>query len=88
MKAYFDLALVGEMAARRMGDPLASDTEVGPLARHDLREASVEVKEQSGGGRGTTEGIQRVDHGVRLVGPVGPRPVPLTPCGSRSRPAP
>jgi succinate-semialdehyde dehydrogenase/glutarate-semialdehyde dehydrogenase len=30
---------VREMAARRMGPPLARDTEVGPLARHDLRDA-------------------------------------------------
>jgi succinate-semialdehyde dehydrogenase/glutarate-semialdehyde dehydrogenase len=28
---------VAELAARRMGDPLARDTEIGPLARHDLR---------------------------------------------------
>src|SRR5262249_23948884 len=26
------------MASRRMGDPLARDTQIGPLARHDLRE--------------------------------------------------
>jgi succinate-semialdehyde dehydrogenase / glutarate-semialdehyde dehydrogenase len=30
---------VAEMAARRMGDPLAPDTDVGPQARHDLRDA-------------------------------------------------
>ena len=30
---------VGEMAARRMGDPLERDTQVGPQARHDLRDA-------------------------------------------------
>jgi succinate-semialdehyde dehydrogenase/glutarate-semialdehyde dehydrogenase len=29
---------VGEMSARRVGDPLARDTQVGPLARHDLRD--------------------------------------------------
>jgi succinate-semialdehyde dehydrogenase/glutarate-semialdehyde dehydrogenase len=29
---------VGEMSARRVGDPLAHDTQVGPLARHDLRD--------------------------------------------------
>jgi succinate-semialdehyde dehydrogenase / glutarate-semialdehyde dehydrogenase len=28
-----------ELGARRMGDPLARETEVGPQARHDLREA-------------------------------------------------
>ncbi len=27
-----------ELAARRMGDPLARDTQVGPQARHDLRD--------------------------------------------------
>jgi succinate-semialdehyde dehydrogenase / glutarate-semialdehyde dehydrogenase len=32
-------ALVGEMAARRMGPPLERETEVGPQARHDLRDA-------------------------------------------------
>src|SRR6266516_532593 len=30
---------VGEMRARKMGDPLARDTEVGPQARADLRDA-------------------------------------------------
>jgi succinate-semialdehyde dehydrogenase/glutarate-semialdehyde dehydrogenase len=29
---------VGEMSARRVGDPLAPDTQVGPLARRDLRD--------------------------------------------------
>ena len=28
-----------ELAARKMGDPLARDTQVGPQARHDLRDA-------------------------------------------------
>jgi succinate-semialdehyde dehydrogenase/glutarate-semialdehyde dehydrogenase len=32
-------ALVAEMAARRMGPPLERETEVGPQARHDLRDA-------------------------------------------------
>jgi succinate-semialdehyde dehydrogenase/glutarate-semialdehyde dehydrogenase len=38
---------VGEMAARRMGDPLARDTAVGPLARHDLRDALHRQVEES-----------------------------------------
>jgi succinate-semialdehyde dehydrogenase/glutarate-semialdehyde dehydrogenase len=35
-KAFLDL-FVGEMRSRRMGDPLARDTQVGPQARPDLR---------------------------------------------------
>jgi succinate-semialdehyde dehydrogenase / glutarate-semialdehyde dehydrogenase len=27
------------MSAARMGDPLSDDTEIGPLARHDLRDS-------------------------------------------------
>jgi succinate-semialdehyde dehydrogenase / glutarate-semialdehyde dehydrogenase len=37
----------GEMAARRMGDPLARDTQVGPQARHDLRDALHRQVEES-----------------------------------------
>ena len=30
---------VEQMRAARVGDPMSADTEVGPLARHDLRDA-------------------------------------------------
>jgi succinate-semialdehyde dehydrogenase / glutarate-semialdehyde dehydrogenase len=36
-----------ELAARRMGDPLARETQVGPQARHDLREALHRQVEES-----------------------------------------
>ena len=45
----------GEMRARKMGDPLARDTEVGPQARADLREALHRQLEES------------VKRGARLV---------------------
>src|SRR5213593_2264319 len=38
---------VAEMASRRVGDPLASDTQVGPLARADLRDALHRQVEES-----------------------------------------
>lgn len=38
---------VAEMAARPMGDPMARDTAVGPLARHDLRDALHRQVEES-----------------------------------------
>jgi len=38
---------VAEMASRRVGDPLDADTQVGPLARHDLREALHRQVEES-----------------------------------------
>ncbi len=34
----FERRLVERMQARRTGDPLSEDTDVGPLARHDLRD--------------------------------------------------
>src|SRR5947207_6112958 len=46
---------VGEMRARKMGDPLARDTEVGPQARADLRDALHRQVEES------------VTRGARLV---------------------
>jgi succinate-semialdehyde dehydrogenase/glutarate-semialdehyde dehydrogenase len=39
--------LVVEMASRRVGDPLERATEVGPLARHDLRDALHRQVEES-----------------------------------------
>ena len=39
VRREFELAFVARMAAARMGDPLREDTEIGPLARHDLRDA-------------------------------------------------
>jgi len=38
---------VAEMASRRVGDPLGADTQVGPLARHDLRAALHRQVEES-----------------------------------------
>jgi len=35
----FEALLVQKMQEHRMGDPLQEDTTIGPLARHDLREA-------------------------------------------------
>ncbi|MGH8607155.1 MAG: aldehyde dehydrogenase family protein, partial [Gammaproteobacteria bacterium] len=35
----FESKVVELMHAKRLGDPLQEDTEVGPLARHDLRDA-------------------------------------------------
>src|SRR5947207_3862944 len=46
---------VGEMQARKMGDPLARDTEVGPQARADLRDVLHRQVEES------------VTRGARLV---------------------
>ncbi len=38
VRAKFEEMLVQRMSAIRMGDPLKEDTELGPLARHDLRD--------------------------------------------------
>jgi succinate-semialdehyde dehydrogenase/glutarate-semialdehyde dehydrogenase len=38
---------VGEMASRRVGPPLERETEVGPLARHDLRDSLHRQVEES-----------------------------------------
>src|SRR5262249_29299491 len=38
---------VAERASRRVGDPLGADTQVGPLARHDLRAALHRQVEES-----------------------------------------
>ncbi len=38
-RAEFERALVAEMAKARMGDPLAEETTLGPMARHDLRDS-------------------------------------------------
>ena len=43
---FLDL-FVGEMRARKMGDPLAPETEVGPQARADLRDALHRQVEES-----------------------------------------
>ncbi len=39
VRREFEERLVERMRARRMGDPQAEDTELGPLARRDLRDA-------------------------------------------------
>jgi succinate-semialdehyde dehydrogenase/glutarate-semialdehyde dehydrogenase len=39
IRARFEQRFVARMAAVRMGDPLDPDTEIGPQARHDLRDA-------------------------------------------------
>jgi succinate-semialdehyde dehydrogenase/glutarate-semialdehyde dehydrogenase len=38
VRREFEKELVRNMAGYRMGDPLAGDVQLGPLARHDLRE--------------------------------------------------
>jgi len=43
----FLAAFVSEMAARRVGPPLERETEIGPLARHDLRETVHRQVEES-----------------------------------------
>jgi succinate-semialdehyde dehydrogenase / glutarate-semialdehyde dehydrogenase len=44
--AFLDI-FVAEMRSRRMGDPLDRDTQVGPQARHDLRESLHRQVEES-----------------------------------------
>ncbi len=39
VREQFEQLFVTHMQKRRMGDPLREETEVGPLARHDLRDA-------------------------------------------------
>jgi succinate-semialdehyde dehydrogenase/glutarate-semialdehyde dehydrogenase len=39
MRAAFEERFVKRMAAAKMGDPLKEDTEIGPQARHDLRDS-------------------------------------------------
>lgn len=39
IRQQFEARFVAQMRAARLGDPLAEDTTVGPLARHDLRDA-------------------------------------------------
>ncbi|WP_353644371.1 NAD-dependent succinate-semialdehyde dehydrogenase [Mesorhizobium sp. WSM2239] len=39
LRSRFEEAFVEEMRAAKMGDPLSEDTAVGPLARHNLRDA-------------------------------------------------
>jgi len=43
----FVARFTAELRARRMGDPLSRDTEVGPQARHDLRDALHRQVEES-----------------------------------------
>jgi succinate-semialdehyde dehydrogenase/glutarate-semialdehyde dehydrogenase len=38
VRARFEALLVGEMRAKRMGDPLDEKSDIGPQARHDLRD--------------------------------------------------
>jgi succinate-semialdehyde dehydrogenase/glutarate-semialdehyde dehydrogenase len=39
LQAAFEQRFVQRMAAARMGDPLQEDTQIGPQARHDLRDS-------------------------------------------------
>jgi succinate-semialdehyde dehydrogenase / glutarate-semialdehyde dehydrogenase len=55
VRARFEELFVQKMKARRMGDPMDEQTDVGPLARHDLRD---ELHKQ------VTESVAR---GARLV---------------------
>jgi succinate-semialdehyde dehydrogenase/glutarate-semialdehyde dehydrogenase len=47
VRAAFERRFVERMRAARIGDPMREDTEVGPLARHDLRDALHRQVEQS-----------------------------------------
>lgn len=47
VREAFEAALVAEMRSAKMGDPLSEDTEVGPLARRDLRETLHEQVQRS-----------------------------------------
>src|SRR3984893_17296347 len=38
VRRQFEELFVNRMSAARTGDPLSEDTEIGPLARHDLRD--------------------------------------------------
>ncbi|MFQ5637265.1 MAG: NAD-dependent succinate-semialdehyde dehydrogenase [bacterium] len=38
LKERFEKLFVGQMRARKMGDPMQEDTAIGPQARHDLRD--------------------------------------------------
>jgi succinate-semialdehyde dehydrogenase/glutarate-semialdehyde dehydrogenase len=38
IRADFEMRFVKRMSAAKMGDPLDNNTEIGPLARHDLRD--------------------------------------------------
>src|SRR5712671_4816979 len=38
VRRQFEELFVSQMSAAKMGDPLSDDTEMGPLARHDLRD--------------------------------------------------
>jgi succinate-semialdehyde dehydrogenase/glutarate-semialdehyde dehydrogenase len=38
LRRQFEERFVARMGAAKVGDPLSEDTEVGPLARHDLRD--------------------------------------------------
>lgn len=62
--ADFTDALVETMGALRVGDPRRPDTDVGPLARHDLRE---EVTRQVNAS--IAAGARRIGKGGALAGP-------------------
>jgi succinate-semialdehyde dehydrogenase/glutarate-semialdehyde dehydrogenase len=47
MRAPFEERFVKRMAAAKMGDPLRDDTEIGPQARHDLRDTLHRQVEES-----------------------------------------
>jgi succinate-semialdehyde dehydrogenase/glutarate-semialdehyde dehydrogenase len=47
VRSEFEQRFVQKMKATRQGDPLSMDTEIGPLARHDLRDSLHRQVEQS-----------------------------------------
>ena len=47
VRSRFEEAFVEEMRSAKMGDPQLEDTDIGPLARHDLRDALHEQVEAS-----------------------------------------
>ncbi|HWG04838.1 MAG TPA: aldehyde dehydrogenase family protein, partial [Beijerinckiaceae bacterium] len=47
VRARFEEAFVAAMRAAKIGDPMSEETQVGPLARHDLRDALHDQVRQS-----------------------------------------
>src|SRR5439155_721298 len=63
---FLDL-FVAEMRSRRMGDPLSPETQVGPQARHDLRDDLHRQVEESvrRGAEGVLGGRVPAEYGIR-----------------------
>lgn len=64
VRRAFEPLFVAKMAAARMGDPLQQDTEIGPLARRDLRDMLHAQVEAS-----IAKGARRLSGGAIPAGP-------------------